>query len=388
MDDLTEKYRFEKPIYVTRPSMPSLSDYVKQLEGIWERSWLTNDGELHKTFERRLSEFLGVEYISLFCNGAVALLIALQAMGINGGEVITTPFTFPATPHILWWNRITPVFCDIDPETFNLDTEKIESHIGPNTRAILPVHTYGTPCDVDDIQKIADNYDLKVIYDAAHAFGVRYKNHSILKYGDMSMLSFHATKLFSTIEGGALISKSREQKQRIDYLKNFGIADEETVIGPGINGKMNEFQAAYGLLQLKMVEGEIKARQKIAFAYREVLRHIDGITFLGEFADVESNYAYFPIVIDAEGYGMCRDMLYDELKKFNIFTRKYFYPLCSRFPCYSALPSSNPLNLPVAERLSKQVLCLPIYGTLSKEAVEIIAHVIKNQAGLSKKGSL
>ena len=382
LNDLLKSYRFPEPIYVTRPSMPPLSDYTRYLEGIWERKWLTNEGDLHRQFEAELCNRLGVKHLSLFCNGTIALLVALQALRINSGEVITTPFTFPATPHVLWWNRVRPVFCDIDPTTLNIDPKKIERLIGPETRAILPVHTYGSPCDVEVIQRIADTHGLKVIYDAAHAFGIRYKGRSILEHGDMSMLSFHATKLFSTIEGGALMSNSKEQKQRVDYLKNFGIVDEETVIGPGINGKMNEFQAAYGLLQLKMVDEEVQERRLLTLAYREGLRNIPGITFWEDAPDVESNYAYFPILIDSDRYGMSRDSLNSDLKAFNVYTRKYFYPLCSQFPCYSDLPSSNSLNLPVSERVASEVLCLPIYGALEERNVKIIADIIKHLAAI------
>ncbi|RJP71147.1 MAG: DegT/DnrJ/EryC1/StrS family aminotransferase [Candidatus Abyssobacteria bacterium SURF_17] len=357
--------------------MPSFEEYCGRLKGIWERRWLTNEGELHRELERRLAEYLGVEHLSLFCNGTIALMVALQALRINGGEVITTPFTFPATPHVLYWNGIRPVFCDIDEKTFNLDPSRIEQHISADTKAILAVHVYGTPCDVEAIEEIAHRHGLHVIYDAAHAFGVRHKGESILQYGDLSMLSFHATKLFTTGEGGALVCQSEAQRKRINNLKNFGIADEETVIGPGINGKMNELQAAFGLLALETIEQEIENRRRLAGIYREGLRDIAGISFLEDIRDIRSNYAYFPIIIDEEQFGLSRDELHNVLKQFNIFTRKYFYPLCSHFPCYSALPSSAPSNLPVAERIARQILCLPIYGTLDEEVVQDICTVVR-----------
>jgi dTDP-4-amino-4,6-dideoxygalactose transaminase len=353
--------------------MPSLEQYTHRLHAIWERQWLTNDGELHKELELRLAEHLGVEHLSLFCNGTVALMVALQALGITSGEVITTPFTFPATPHVLYWNRIQPVFCDIDEKTFNLDPDRIEALINSDTKAILAVHVYGTPCDVEAIQTIANRHGLRVIYDAAHAFGVRYKDQSVLTYGDASVLSFHATKLFTTGEGGAAISKSEAQKRHIDNLKNFGIADEETVIGPGVNGKMNELQAALGLLQLDMVDEEIAKRGTLSKTYRDGLKDIPGISFLEQMPLVHPNHSYFPILIDGNRYGILSTVL----KRFNIYPRKYFYPLCSRFPCYSMLPSAAPSNLPVAERVAQQVLCLPIYGSLDKGTAETICGVLR-----------
>lgn len=374
-------YRFPEPIYVTRPTMPSLEDYLTHLKSIWESRWLTNEGDLLKTLERRLSEWLGVERLSLFCNGTIALLVALQALRINSGEVITTPFTFPATPHVLWWNRIQPVFCDIDEKTLNIDPKKIPSLISQETKAILPVHVYGLPCDVEAIRQIADAHGLALIYDAAHAFGVRMNGRSILEQGDLSMMSFHATKLFTTIEGGALVSSTEAQRQRINYLKNFGIVNEETVIGPGINGKMNEFQAAFGLLQLNLMTEEIAQRRTLALLYSEELKDIRGITLLDIPPDVEHNHAYFPILIDETQYGMNRDELHTVLRDFNVFTRKYFYPLCSHFPCYSSLPSAHPANLPVAERVAKQVLCLPIYGTLDRGIVKTICGIIREIHG-------
>ncbi len=377
LDSLILKYKFPEPILVTRPSMPSLGQYREKLEGIWKRQWLTNDGELHRELEARLAQYLDVEHLSLFCNGTIALLVALQALRINSGEVITTPFTFPATSHVLYWNRVRPVFCDIDEKTFNLDPNRLERLISPDTKAILAVHVYGTPCDVEAIQAIADTHGLHVIYDAAHAFGVRYNGRSILSYGDISVLSFHATKLFTTGEGGALISKSADQKRRIGFLRNFGIAGEETVIGPGINGKMNEFQAAFGLLQLDMVDEEIANRGRLSGIYRDGLRDIPGLSLLEEIPHVRPNYAYFPILIDEKRYGMSRDELYTLLKQFNVHPRKYFHPLCSHFSCYSALPSAAPSNLPVAERVARQVLCLPLCGTLQESELRNICHVLK-----------
>src|ERR1022692_1023493 len=285
LDQIVNEYRLSEPVYVTRPTMPALEEYTDYLRGIWERRWLTNDGVLHQELERRLCNYLGVEHLSLFCNGTIALLVALNALRINSGEVITTPFTFPATAHVLYWNGIRPVFCDIDEATFNLDPNSIERLIGPDTKAILAVHVYGTPCDVDAIQAIADRHGLRVIYDAAHGFGVKYRGRSILEYGDLSMLSFHATKLFTTIEGGALISRTAAQQHRINFLKNFGIAGEEEVIGPGINGKMDEFQAAFGLLHLRMVEEEMTRRQAVATIYRERLTRVPGLKLLRELAD-------------------------------------------------------------------------------------------------------
>ncbi len=377
LDELLRKYSLAEPVLVTRPSMPNAEDYFKIIHGVWERRWLTNDGVLHKELERRLAEYLNVEQISLFCNGTIALLVALHALRINSGEVITTPFTFPATAHVLYWNRIRPVFCDIDEKTLNLDPKRIGELISPDTKAIMGVHVFGTPCDVEAIQTIANTHGLQVIYDAAHAFGVSYKGRPILQYGDVSMLSFHATKLFTTGEGGALVCQTEAQRKRINYLKNFGIADEETVVGPGINGKMNEFQAAFGLLQLDMVDGEIARRKTVDEIYRKGLKDIPGITLLEVMPNIRPNHAYFPILVDKQRYGLSRDELYTVLKRFNVFTRKYFYPLCSHFSCYSALPSAAPAKLPVAERIASQVLCLPMYGSLTEEVVQTIAALIK-----------
>jgi dTDP-4-amino-4,6-dideoxygalactose transaminase len=357
--------------------MPPLQKYQAYLQRIWETKWLTNNGELHQEFERRLAEYLDVPQVSLFCNGTIALLVALQTLRINDGEVITTPFTFPATAHVLYWNRIRPVFCDIEDTYFNLNPACIERLIGPETKAIMPVHVFGNPCAIEAIQEIADRHGLDVIYDAAHAFGVRYKGRSIAHAGDLSVLSFHATKLFSSIEGGAIVSKMAAEKRRIDFLKNFGFADEETVIGPGINGKMNEFQAAFGLLQLDMIDQEIAHRRRLTQIYRRELAGAPGITFHQDVPEVAHNFAYFPVLVDPETYGMSRDDLYAALKEFNMYTRKYFYPLCSHFPCYTALPSADPKNLPVAERVASRILCLPLYGVLEEDTVRTIAEVVR-----------
>ena len=377
IDGIVRAYGLPEPVYVTRPTMPGLTEYTEYLRGIWERRWLTNDGVLHQELERRLCEYLGVEHLSLFCNGTIALLVALHALRINSGEVITTPFTFPATAHALYWNGLRPVFCDIDEATFNIDPNHIERLIGSDTKAILAVHVYGTPCDVDAIQAIADRHGLHLIYDAAHAFGVKYHDRSIMQYGDMSMLSFHATKLFSTIEGGALVSRTAAQRSRINFLKNFGIAGEEEVIGPGINGKMDEFQAAFGLLHLRMVDDEIAVRKGISSIYRARLAKVPGLTLLQNSALTQPNYAYVPIRVNPGPYGLNRDELFQVLRSCNIISRKYFYPLVSRAPCYAALPSADPARLPVAERAASQVLCLPIYGTLPSQTVHRICDVIE-----------
>jgi dTDP-4-amino-4,6-dideoxygalactose transaminase len=355
--------------------MPALSDFTRYLEQIWERRWLTNNGLLHQEFEARLAEHLGVEQISLFCNGTIALLVAIQALAIRG-EVITTPFTFPATVHVLHWNRIRPVFCDIEETTFNIDPALIEARIGPRTTAILPVHVFGTPCDVRAIDAIASRRKLKVIYDAAHAFGVRYMGRSLASYGHLAVLSFHATKLFSTIEGGAIVSRTKTDKRRVDFLKNFGFADEETIIGPGINGKMNELQAAYGLLQLKQVDQEIARRLALTEQYRSLLRHVRGVRVLPDTPDTTRNGAYFPILIDRDEYGRTRDELYSEMKRYGIHPRKYFHPLLSSVACYRSSPGAGAKQLPVARRVAQRVLCLPIYGTLRRDTVSTICDLI------------
>lgn len=377
LEDLAAAHRLPSTVFVTRPTLPPLPDFEALLREIWESRWLTNEGTFHRSLESRLAEFLGVEHVNAFCNGTIALMVALQALRINSGEVITTPFTFPATPHVLFWNHITPVFCDIEERTFSLDPARIEQFIGSETRAILPVHVYGIPSDVDAIQRIADRHGLHVIYDAAHAFGVRYRGRSLASYGDMAMLSFHATKLFSTLEGGALVTKTQALAERVRSLRNFGISDEETVIAPGINGKMNELQAAFGLLHLQMVAREIDNRRKLTEEYRRGLHGVPGLALLQEIPDLEHNYSYFPVVINPDLFGMTRDDVYAFLKTCNIVTRKYFFPLCSDYPCYSSLPSARPENLPVAHRLTARVLCLPIYGELPEETVRTICLLMR-----------
>lgn len=365
----------EKPIYVTQPSLPDLEEFIPYLREIWDNKILTNNGPMHQQLEKELAEFLGVPYISLFANGTLALVTALQALRITG-EVITTPYSFVATTHSLWWNNIKPVFVDIEPKFGNLDPEKIEAAITPKTTAIMPVHVYGNPCYVEKIQKIADVYGLRLIYDAAHAFGVKYKGGSILNYGDLSILSFHATKVFNTFEGGAIISHDSATKQRIDYLKNFGFAGETTIMAPGINSKMNEVQAAMGLLQLKSVGESIEKRKFVADTYSALLNDIKGISMLPEPADTISNYAYFPIFVNEKEYGMSRDALYEKLKQNNIYGRRYFYPLISEFSMYKSLESSSQSNLPVAHKIANEVICLPIYSELSKNDIEKITSLL------------
>ncbi|MRT94811.1 DegT/DnrJ/EryC1/StrS aminotransferase family protein [Ancylomarina sp. 16SWW S1-10-2] len=366
-----------KKILVTQPVMPPLDEFVKSLEKIWESKWLTNNGQFHQDFEKALADHLGVKYVSLFSNGTLALISALQVMRITG-EVITTPYSFVATTHALRWNGIKPVFADIDPVTLNLDPKKIEAAITPKTTAIMPVHVYGNPCDVVAIKEIADIYGLKVIYDAAHAFDVDINGNSVLNFGDMSILSFHATKVFNTIEGGAIICNDEATKKRIDYLKNFGFAGETKVIAPGINAKMNELQAAYGLLQLDSIDDSIAKRKIVADTYKKCLKDITGISFLNDMDGVKHNYAYFPIFVDSKEYGKSRDALYEELKSHNIFGRRYFYPLISQFPTYSGLPSASAGNLPIAERITKEVICLPIYPNLKLCEVNEIVNYIYN----------
>lgn len=353
----------DKPIYVTQPFLPPLEELLPSLEQIWENKVLTNGGPFHQQFEAALAKYLGVPYISLFTNGTIALITALQALRITG-EVITTPYSFAATSHALLWNGIKPVFADIREDDCNLDPEKIEAAITPQTTAILPVHCYGNPCAMARIQTIADNYGLKVIYDAAHAFGVRQNNASILNQGDLSILSFHATKIFNTFEGGAIVCHDPKLKQRIDYLKNFGFADETTVVAPGINGKMSEFQAALGLLQLKYVDAAIDRRGEIDRQYRQALASTPGITCLPIPADTQRNFAYFPILVGAD-YPLSRDALYEKLRNANVWARRYFYPLISEFSMYRELPSARRDNLPQASTAAAQVLCLPIYPDLS-----------------------
>jgi dTDP-4-amino-4,6-dideoxygalactose transaminase len=368
----------DKPIYVTQPSMPPLDEFVVYLEKIWDSKILTNNGPMHQEFEKVLCDYLGVKYISLFSNGTLALITALQALRITG-EVITSPFSFVATTHALWWNGIKPVFADIEPDFFNLNPDKIEAAISPHTTAIMPVHVYGNPCNVEQIQQIADKYGLKVIYDACHTFGMRYHGSSVLNFGDLSVLSFHATKVFTTFEGGAIVCHDEKTKKRIDFLKNFGFADEVTVVAPGINAKMNEVEAAYGLLQLKYIEDNIAKREALVNLYRSKLGYIKGISFFADIEGIRSNYAYFPILIDPEVYGISRDEVYSRLMHHNIYTRRYFYPLISQFPTYKGLPSAAPENLPLAEKIAQRVLCLPIYPTLDQKVVLEITSLLGEQ---------
>jgi dTDP-4-amino-4,6-dideoxygalactose transaminase len=365
-----------QPIYVTQPSLPPLEEFVKYLEKIWESKRVTNQGEFHQQFEKELADYLGVKYVSLFANGTLALVSALQVLRITG-EVITTPFSFVATTHSLWWNNIKPVFVDIEPVFCNLDAEKIEAAITPKTTAILPVHVYGNPCDVERIQEIADIYGLKVIYDACHAFAVRNNGNSLLNYGDLSVLSFHGTKVFTTMEGGAIVCNDEKTKKRIDYLKNFGFAGETTVVQPGVNAKMNEMQAALGLLQLKEIGKNISKRQDIAVRYRQALRDIPGIRCIEDIKGIRHNYPYFPIFVNEKLHGHSRNELYEQLKESNIYGRRYFYPLISHFPVYRGLDSAQPSNLPIAEQIADEVLCLPIYPALDNESVRRIISIVQ-----------
>ena len=395
-----------KQITVTAPLLPNLEDFNEMLKDIWASKWITNNGQYHKQLEAALKEYLKVPQVSLFTNGTLPLLTALQALRITG-EVITTPYSFVATTHSIWWAGCKPVFVDIDPRTGNLDPEKIEAAITTRTTAIMPVHCYGKPCDVRRIKEIADKYGLKVIYDAAHAFALEIPKHeadykrafdesrnalepctpvkrelqtveteSILNWGDMSTLSFHATKVYNTIEGGAMIMPNEATKKQIDFLKNFGFANETTVVGPGINSKMDEVRAAYGLLNLKLVDDCIAARQQVAIKYRKVLRDIEGITFFDDMPGVKHNYSYFPIFIDAKAYGMTRDELYFKMKEHNILGRRYFYPLISEFSTYKGLESADPKNLPNAHKMADSVLCLPMHHELSDEDITRVMNIV------------
>ena len=358
-----------KLITVTSPLLPSLDDFNEMLKQIWESKWITNNGSFHKQLEKELAAYLKVPFLSLFTNGTLPLITALQALRITG-EVITTPYSFVATTHALWWNGIKPVFVDIDPATGNINPDKIEAAITPKTTAIMPVHVYGKPCDTKRIQEIADQYGLKVIYDAAHAFGVEVNGESLLNAGDLSTLSFHATKVYNTVEGGAMIMHDERMKKRIDYLKNFGFANETTVVGPGINSKMDEIRSAYGLLNLRQVDNAIEARHQVAIKYREALRNIEGITFFDDMPGVRHNYSYFPIFIDEKKYGMTRDELYFKMKEQNVLGRRYFYPLISEFTTYKGLESARPENLPEAHKMAASVICLPMHHALSGEDVQ------------------
>lgn len=377
----------KKNITVTSPLLPNLDEFHEMLKEIWESKWITNNGSFHKQLEKALAEYLKVPYISLFTNGTLPLLTALQALRITG-EVITTPYSFVATTHSIWWNGCKPVFVDIDPATGNIDPDKIEAAITPKTTAIMPVHVYGKPCDTKRIKEIADKYGLKIIYDAAHAFGVEVPAEeyglkpgtaessmnngqcSILSAGDMSTLSFHATKVYNTLEGGALVMHDEQTKKRIDYLKNFGFAGETEVVAPGINSKVDEVRSAYGLLNLRQVESAIEARHKVAIRYREALRNVPGIRFFDDMPGVKHNYSYFPIFINAEKYGTTRDELYFKMKEQGVLGRRYFYPLISSFSTYRGLPSAAPDNLPVATKMANEVICLPMHHALSDDDIQ------------------
>lgn len=365
----------DKTITVTSPLLPPLEEFIPLLEDIWGRKWLTNNGHYHQELEKALAEYLKVPHISLFTNGTLPIMVALQALRITG-EVITTPYSFVATTHSLWWNGIKPVFVDIDPVTGNLDPEKIEAAITPQTTAIMPVHVYGYPADTERIREIADIYGLKVIYDAAHAFGVEVYGKSVLEAGDIATLSFHATKTYNTVEGGALVCRDAETKKRIDYLKNFGFASETTVIAPGINGKMDEVRAAYGLLELRHVDNAISHRREVAERYREELKDIPGISFMQDVPGVRHNYSYFPVFVDEQAYGLSRDQLYFRLKENNILGRRYFYPLISEFPAYRGLPSAVKENLPNAHKMADTVICLPIHHELTDADMSNIIKII------------
>ena len=365
----------KKTITVTSPLLPDLDEFNELLKDIWKSKWVTNNGSFHQQLEKALAAYLKVPYISLFTNGTLPLLTALQALRITG-EVITTPYSFVATTHSIWWNGCRPVFVDIEESTCGIDPEKVEAAITPHTTAIMPVHCYGKPVNMDAIQAIADKYGLKVIYDAAHAFGVEVNGESVLNRGDMSTLSFHATKVYNTLEGGALVMHDEQTKKRIDYLKNFGFAGETEVVAPGINSKMDEVRAAYGLLNLKQVDVAIEKRHQVAIKYREALRNVPGIRFFDDMPDVRHNYSYFPIFVNVEEYGMTRDELYFKMKEQGILGRRYFYPLISTFSTYCGLPSAAPENLPVATRIANEVICLPMHHGLSDVDINRVIELI------------
>lgn len=368
-------FRNDSPITVTIPLLPDLDEFHNLLREIWDSKWVTNNGQFHKQLEQALCEYLKVPYISLFTNGTLPLLTALQALHING-EVITTPYSFVATTHSIWWNGCKPVFVDIEESTCGMDPDKIEAAITPRTTAIMPVHCYGKPCNMERIQAVAEKYGLKVIYDAAHAFGVEVNDQSVLCQGDMATLSFHATKVYNTLEGGALVMHDAETKKRVDYLKNFGFAGETEVVAPGINSKMDEVRAAYGLLNLKQVDEAIEKRHQVAIKYRAALREVRGVRFFDDMPGVRHNYSYFPIFVDAEEYGMTRDELYFKMKERGIWGRRYFYPLISTFSTYKGLPSATSENLPVATRIADEVICLPMHHGLSDEDLSRILDLI------------
>ncbi len=369
---------FEKVIFVTRPVFPTIEEVTEKLRDIWNSKWLTNNGPQHTMLERELKNFLKVPHLSLFNNGTIALMVACQSLRLSG-EVITTPFTFAATPHVLSWNNITPIFCDVDAETMNIDADKIESMITPRTTAILAVHVFGTPCAVEKIQEVADRYGLRVVYDAAHAFGVEIGGQGIGNFGDISMLSFHATKLYHTVEGGALVMKNEHVKQRIDLLKNFGIKNEEEVVMPGINGKLDEVRAAIGRIMLNYVEGERQKRIRLHEIYNEELSEVEGLKLLPKCAaDVKLNYQYYVVRVDEKIFGRSRDFVHEAFKNFNVYTRKYFHPLCSEYTCYRQLNSSSSDNLPAANLIGRQVLSLPMYGELAEDDVRKICAILKS----------
>ena len=369
--------KMPEKITVTSPLLPDLEEFNALLREIWSSKWITNNGSFHQRLEKELCEYLKVPFISLFTNGTLPLITSLQALRITG-EVITTPYSFVATTHSLWWNGIKPVFVDIVPVTGNIDPDRIEAAITPKTTAIMPVHVYGQPCDTVRIQEIADKYGLKVIYDAAHAFGVEVNGESVLNAGDMSTLSFHATKVYNTIEGGALVMHDEKTKRRIDHLKNFGFVNEIEVVAPGINSKMDEIRAAYGILNLRQVDKAIESRKRVAEIYREALAGVEGVTFFNDTPGVRHNYSYFPIFIDAEKYGMTRDELYMKMKEHNVLGRRYFYPLISEFTTYRGLPSAAPANLPNAHKMANAVICLPMYPSLTEDdTARVLDQIVK-----------
>ena len=370
------------PILVTSPLLPDLQEFNSYLQDIWDSKWITNNGSFHQQLEKALAEYLGVEYISVFTNGTLPLITALQALGLTKGEVITTPYSFVATTHSIWWNGLKPVFVDMEPTTGNIDPAKIEAAITENTVAIMPVHVYGNPCDIEVIQEIADRYGLAVIYDAAHAFNVKVNGRTILDAGDMNTLSFHATKTYNTVEGGALICHDARTKKRIDYLKNFGFAGETTVVAPGINSKMDEIRSAYGLCNLKHIDNAIAARKQVAQKYRAALANVPGISMFAERDDVTYNYSYFPIFVNEKEYGISRDTLYEKMKEHNVLGRRYFYPLISNFAIYRGLPSATKENLPVATRMADEVICLPMHAGLTDEDVNRVLELVTNKGNV------
>lgn len=368
---------FENPVLVTRPLLPDMEQVMEKLKQVWESGQLSNNGQMARTLEKMLGSYLKAENLSLFSNGTVALQLACRVLDLSG-EVITTPFTFAATPHALIWNHLTPVFCDVENETLNMDPQCIEELITEKTTAIVPVHVYGNPCNIEKIQEIADKHGLKVLYDAAHAFGVEVGGSPIGSFGDISMFSFHATKIYHTVEGGALVFNRPGWKERADRLRNFGIQSEERVLEPGTNGKMNELQAVVGLLVLELVEEEIQNRKRVTGLYRQALKDIPGLSLFKDLPGVKHNYAYFVVRIDSTDFGHTRDEVYEELKKYNVFARKYFYPLCSQFDCYRELPGVPGDRLPVAEKAAGEVLALPMHGRMHAEVIEKIGLIIRN----------